>query len=141
MALLPLGALILLQAGGPEATAVRKPYQANPHSLPDIALELFTTRRLVLVLTKRAQVDAELVARYPESATLREQQRVPTALRAVLPPGLQGALATAMLGFFISTREPTTPQPVMAYILSVLVVVAQTRHTCTPGAASSSRTC
>ena len=54
------------------------------------------------MLTKRAQVDAELVARYPESATLREQQRVPTALRAVLPPGLQGALATAMLGFFIS---------------------------------------
>ena len=50
-------------------------------------------------------MDAELLARYPESATLREQQRVPTALRAVLPPGLQGALATAMLGFFISTRE------------------------------------
>jgi len=90
-------------------------------------------------------VDAELLARYPESATLREQQRVPTALRAVLPPGLQGALATAMLGFFISTREPTTPRRAMAYILSVhlsvLVFVAQTRHTCTHGAAPSSRTC
>ena len=89
-------------------------------------------------------MDAELLARYPESATLREQQRVPTALRAVLPPGLQGALATAMLGFFISTRELATLRPVMTYILSVrlrVVFTAQTRHTCTPGAASSSRTC
>ena len=32
MALLPLGALILLQAGGPEATAVREPRRASPHS-------------------------------------------------------------------------------------------------------------
>ena len=32
MALLPLGALILLQAGGPEATAVRKPRRTNPHT-------------------------------------------------------------------------------------------------------------
>ncbi len=92
-------------------------------------------------------MDAELVARYPESSTLREQQRVPTALRAVLPPGLQGALATAMLGFFISTREHCRAPAIIivAYILSVhlsmLVFVAQTRHICIHGAASSSRTC
>ena len=85
-------------------------------------------------------MDAELLARYPESATLREQQRVPTALRAVLPPGLQGALATAMLGFFISTREYCVVACTLLP-LSVLMFTAQTRHTCTPGAASSSRTC
>eukprot|EP01052_Picozoa_sp_SAG31_P014489 SAG31_NODE_903_length_11121_cov_10.117311_3_plen_433_part_00 len=49
-------------------------------------------------------VGSELQTRYPGNHALQEQQRVPTALKVVLPPGLRGGFAAAMLGFFISTH-------------------------------------
>ena len=80
--------------------------------LQELALALLPLSAIILLndpqMSAEAEtVEAELLARYPggaEASTLREQQRVPTALRLVLPPGLQGAFAAAMLGFFVSTH-------------------------------------
>ena len=79
--------------------------------LQELALALLPLAAVVLLTDPQmrdqaAQVEEELLEKYPgeDGQTLRDQQRVPTALRSVLPPGLQGAFATAMLGFFVSTH-------------------------------------
>lgn len=55
------------------------------------------------------EVTQQLATNYPgdsiEADQLREQMTVPTALTMVLPAGLVGLFATAMLGFFISTNN------------------------------------
>jgi len=56
-----------------------------------------------------AEVTQQLASNYPgdsiEADQLREQMTVPTALTMILPPGLVGLFAAAMLGFFISTNN------------------------------------
>lgn len=79
--------------------------------LQDFALALLPLSAIILLNDPESRpeavaVEAQLMVRYPTvgDSTLREQQRVPTVLRALLPPGLQGAFAAAMMGFFISTH-------------------------------------
>ena len=58
--------------------------------------------------SEAAMVAETLVNTYANTtvgyAHLRDQQTVPVALRYILPPGIRGCFAAAMLGFFISTH-------------------------------------
>ena len=54
---------------------------------------------------KAALVNDQLQNAFPGNDTLQAQMRVPVALKNILPVGLLGGFAAAMLGFFISTNN------------------------------------
>ena len=51
------------------------------------------------------EVNNTLQRAFGENETLKTQMRIPVALTYILPTGLLGAFAAAMLGFFISTNN------------------------------------
>jgi len=54
---------------------------------------------------KAAMVNEQLQNSFPDNNTLQTQMRVPMVLKNILPVGLLGGFAAAMLAFFISTNN------------------------------------
>ena len=97
--------------------------------------------------SEAAQVAETLVSTYTNTtvgfAHLRAQQTVPVALRHILPSGIQGCFAAAMLGFFISTHTTYLHTSAQRRIFPSVLLGCSSSHDAlvsTGGAASSCRT-